>query len=336
MVSKRRCCGLRSTEPLESRNLLAGDVMVAVVDGNIVVNGDAASNHIVMTANQVSGELVIEGHPSAGEMTTINGQNGPFVIDSLDRSIRMRMGRGADVVDVPAGTFGGSLFIGTGLGVDHVRIGSEMSDVVVIAGSLGVRTGPGADFVVETGLDILGNHSIGTGFGADHVFMGLADPANSDQRVIVGGHLQVNLGRGADVLVARGVASDVAAFYAGAGDDVISLHGLRSSRLGIHTGPGDDSVDLFAVQAPAASVAMGLGNDRLSVVDSAFARFTSHLGDGNDIARFSNTSVSHAALLSGGGGRDRLVSLGGNRFGHLVIAQFESVHGLDDDGDQVV
>ena len=61
-------------ENLETRNLLAGDVMVEVDDsGNLLIRGDAESNNILIEAGE-HGQYAIIGRPDEnGVDTMVNG-----------------------------------------------------------------------------------------------------------------------------------------------------------------------------------------------------------------------------------------------------------------------
>ena len=48
-------------EALETRQLLAGDVMVGVVGGNLVVQGDELGNQVAITAGAEPGSYVVRG-----------------------------------------------------------------------------------------------------------------------------------------------------------------------------------------------------------------------------------------------------------------------------------
>ena len=112
-------------ESLEEKALLAGDVSVAIVDGELFVRGDHESNHIAIRSNAETERVTIVGLPDGdGNATTLNGQSEPIRIDGIGRDVQVRMGPGADRVDVPAGPFS-NLTIGMGRGHDRVHLGTD-------------------------------------------------------------------------------------------------------------------------------------------------------------------------------------------------------------------
>ena len=334
-------CAL-TMERLEDKNLLAGDVSVAIVNGDVHVQGDDAANHVRIVANPVDNQLVIVGLPSAdGTDTTINGQSGPVLIDGLNRALAVRTGAGNDAVDLPGGRFQ-HVNVATGPGADLVRVGrpAGADEVAAVEGmdsqpgvvmqSLNIHTGSGPDRVVENNLFVAGNHRIATDRGADLVALGGGRDATTDPvDVRVGGNLQVQLAEGDDRLSAAQVqVAGHTHFNGGLGNDGVRVVRFASpGALGITTGPGADYVALVGARVANVGVDTGYGNDHVAVIDSAFANLGVSLGDGADRMAVGDTTVAHTAIVNGGAGRDALALLGGNQAGRWRVEQVERLLG---------
>ena len=104
-----------SYQRLEQRNLLAGDVSVALQGSTLVVSGDELSNQIDVSQND-SGEVIFTGRDS----TTINGQAEFSFTESFDRTL-FELGGGDDEVVIDGFEAGRELrFIG-GNGDDRLE-----------------------------------------------------------------------------------------------------------------------------------------------------------------------------------------------------------------------
>ena len=318
-------------ETLEDRTLLAGDVMVGMMNGNVFVHGDAEANRISVVADTATGELTIRGLPSDGAETTINGQAAPFIVNDVDANIFARMGRGDDGVAVDGG-FGGGLHLATGAGNDRIRMGDRLDTT---AGRLVVHSGPGDDEIGIGGVDVAGNMAVSSGRGADNVALGTMNTAGI-AGVQVAGNLLVSLQQGDDTLAVRQTSVDgSAAVHAGFGDDNVGLGGLQiGDRLSVRTGPGSDQIRVAGTEATGLRVDAGLGDDQLAIVDSVFANIRASMGHGNDRVSIGGTTVTDTAAFSGGAGRDGIQNLGGNSVGQYRVAGFELVD-LEDDQEDI-
>lgn len=259
--SKRRRLGL---ETLEDKRLLAGDVSVTVVEGNLLVRGDEASNGVAITSGDAASEYVVVGLPVGDAATSINGTFERVVVTGVSGGIRMGLGRGDDVFNLFQANVRGYVSVATGLGNDHVNIGgpqTQVSDMnTVIQGRLLVDLGEGNDSLriggseVEQGLEAhggMGNDdvairasrlggvsSIGTGAGYDEVtvggthaeFLRVQTGDDADQVALVDSAFSgvgVNLGQGSDELVLAGVRAETGYFQGGPGHDALRLNGLN-------------------------------------------------------------------------------------------------------------
>src|SRR3990170_3444629 len=86
-------------ELLEQRQLLAGDVLVNVVDGILMVRGDALDNKIMIAAGAEAGDFVVTGLD--GTTVHEDGQTpGAEVTVTGVHSAKVGLGAGNDLVAV--------------------------------------------------------------------------------------------------------------------------------------------------------------------------------------------------------------------------------------------
>src|SRR5687767_8356137 len=86
-------------EALERRCMLAGNVTVSVVDGDLMVRGDREPNAIVI-AQATDGTYTVAGAvDDDGLPTTVNG-GASGVFTRMDDDLRIRMGRGDDRMEI--------------------------------------------------------------------------------------------------------------------------------------------------------------------------------------------------------------------------------------------
>src|SRR5262245_43598107 len=104
-----------AVERLEERRLLAGNVTASVVNGNLVVSGDSASNDVVIA--QTPSGIVVLGQPG----TTING-GASFTAVGVTGDVRVTLGGGNDTLQA-AVAVPRDLTIDLGSGDDAVTFG---------------------------------------------------------------------------------------------------------------------------------------------------------------------------------------------------------------------
>ncbi|MDB5318938.1 MAG: hypothetical protein JWN40_569 [Phycisphaerales bacterium] len=116
-MSRKRL--LAAVEWLESRTLLAGNVTVSVVGGDLVVTGDAARNRFVVDARGLAaGEVRVR---AADDSTTINGEF-EAVLGGVTKSFRIDTGPGADMLNVQDLAVAGDLRINGGRAGDTLSL----------------------------------------------------------------------------------------------------------------------------------------------------------------------------------------------------------------------
>ena len=83
-------------EAMEERRMMAGDVAVDIIDGELKIDGDAAGNAVQVSQLQ-NGDLEIRGLSKDGGLTRINGNFNPFTIPAEHvQSMDINMGDGDD------------------------------------------------------------------------------------------------------------------------------------------------------------------------------------------------------------------------------------------------
>lgn len=339
-------------ESLERKHMLAGNVLVSLVGGNLIIEGDEAGNQIAISSGEAPGSYVIQGLDGTVVSRANAAPGDPpapesgLVVERVRGNVRVGLGEGDDTVIVHDARFHHNLTIGTGAGEDEVRIGAaaDASPGEVLAGEdanvavrglLTVSTGEDADTVTVADASIGGVLSILTDGGDDTVNLG-AEAAASVAASSVGAgdaatlhaRLGVNvlLGEGMDQLVARDVATrGVMSIGGGGGADTIGVHDTRAAVLGIRGGDGDgsDNVALSGLRVHHAAIGLGDGADSLSIVDSAFTSLAVALGAGNDSLSIRTVQATHALLGGGEGDGDELSDAGDNTFRRVVISGFE-------------
>lgn len=239
-------------ENLENRNLMAGDVTVNVLGGNLVIVGDDAANGIELTSTAEAGQLIVSGLDAADEATTINGEDAPLVVDGVNRGVIIRMGQGDDLLRFPQLNVRGTVNVRMGAGDDVVRIGDVEADAAV----------------VEIGRAL--NVSLGTGNDR-------ATVANTRARWI-----RASGGAGDDTIRTRDSASRSLSLNGGTGDDELRVNGARTRHLRLRGGGGDDHVGIVDSNARSITAVLGTGDDQLGIQDTEAARIRAHGAAGTD------------------------------------------------------
>lgn len=336
-------------ELLEQKQMLAGDVLVSILNGRLLVEGDAAANQIAITAGATDGSVNIQGlngtnirlgsAPSTDPPAPASG----LVVEGVKGDVRVNLGEGDDSVAVHDVTLRRDLIINTGAGADTVNVGmtggatatsEDASANVNVRGSLLIRTGSENDTVNVGSANIRGVLGIATDGGDDAVNVGLeigdetAGASNQDEPVSLHARagIDIALGDGTDsatIIDVRARAQVVVG--GGAGVDAISLEDLTTGFLGIRGGEGDgaDQVTLTGVKAFVGSIELGGGADVASITDSAFNSLAVALGSGNDKLSIQTVKATYALLGGGAGTGDELADAGNNTIAHRVVAGFE-------------
>ena len=147
-------------DTLESRIALAGDVAASIVGGDLIIQGDDASNLIRIDTTRLEvGQVRITADPDG----TVNGESAPVVLTGWTGDARMWLGDGSDRVVLDRVRAPGHVEILTGLHDDEVVV-----DRSKIHFSLLVQTGSGHDNLHIVDTHVRGRSWMRT-FGGDDV-----------------------------------------------------------------------------------------------------------------------------------------------------------------------
>ena len=330
-----------TVESLESRAMLAGNVGVSVVNGNLVVQGDEFSNGVTIQSRG-SGTYRIVTFLFEGEPTRINGSSdNDQLFFGATADVNVTMAGGNDRVRLvglnsPA-LIGRNLNVNCGAGDDQleaaVRVGQSQGGYVIVRNAsmnLGDSVVPKNLVVSGDSLD-LSNVVV----GGDVTVTGRAIDDSIIMRTLRARNLYLDSGAGVDQvkLIARSqIAGDVR-ILTGEGDDRVQIGSLSAANLTIDLGPFAPSTSI----AETASVSIyGQSNIEHDVritgseerddmtIDGLHAgdAFFAWLGDGNDRLAISNSS-SPKATLRGGNGFDKLILGEGNSIDEIDQTGFE-------------
>ncbi len=246
------------TEVLESRTMMAGDVAVHIVNGNLIVEGDVEGNRIAIASGPTPGSFVVGGLPSDnGDVTTVNGhtERVPFV--GIRGNILVGMGGGNDVVNVPNLLAPANVSIRLGGGHDRVHLGvppadgtDPMTPTVRARGAIEIALGEGND-----GASLI---------GVEAQFVAVVGGEDAD-------HIGLN-----GVHAVRGISVN-----GGQGDDQLDLHRLRTGLLEVAGEAGNDHVRVTTADVRLLAIGMGAGDDSLAIGDSR-AMFVALIGGEGD------------------------------------------------------
>ncbi len=319
-------------ESLESRRLLAGDVSnvsVEVVDGNLVIRGDQASNQIeVYQVGDGTAAYVIRGLVGEdGVQTTVNGAE-RIAVDGVTGDVLASMNRGDDVIYIHDADLPGALKIRTGAGNDTVLIGGLPRDGTPIPGPLPrdvIDAVFFADQVREVdvapvdptdpvpidpvpidpvsilpiaNVTIAGSASISTSLGQDRIGMGSVEVMRN---------LSISTGRQDDFLQLGlnelpGPTDGERPSVIGDGPTISLPLNVRGN-LNLSTGRGADSAWLESVQVGRDMRAvLGAGDDVLSFDWGRIGgRLGVYGGSGDDLIGIAHLAADQIAIRTGRG-----------------------------------
>ncbi len=231
-------------EALESRTMLAGNVLANVVGETLFLRGD----HL---ANQVTVSSVTEGESTTfvvtGVNTKINGATDEVRLAATNLVVDLKNGDNSFVLGFPTpeapeapapGISGiqGNVTLKTGSGRDRVTLQN-----LDIEGSLALSSGSRADTVLIRSVDLGGNATLSTGTGDDRVEI-------TDLNLV--GNFALDMGQGKDRATIFGDADHL---------------GLVASAVALRTGSGNDQVNMDHVKATDFVLDLGQGNDTLAL-----------------------------------------------------------------------
>ena len=239
-------------EPLEARQLLAGNILIETSDGNLVITGDALPNSITITQTGL-GQFAVTGND--GEQFRTPGgnfQKSPVTVANVRGGLLVSLGSGDDSVNIqgissscPIGEF---LTVMTGPGQDRVEIRKAQTG--------DPRYPPQIKIPVELKRQraAIGEAAFwnATATGSLTIDTGAGDKASDGDTVTI------------HSVTIQGPTM----IETGAGDDQISLDDFRGRQAGVYTSSGADHVAI-ALKAVVSvdSLTMNLGDqdDRVEI-----------------------------------------------------------------------
>jgi hypothetical protein len=306
-----------SFQTLESRDLMAGNVMARMSNGSLTLTGDNNSNSVVI--EQVgANQFRVEGFDNTAIISPTN-TNTFHVTGNISM------------------LFQGNQF-------NELRIGSSNNpnSAVSLPGSLNVALGNGGGALSTGFLSIAGNLTVQGGAGQHNIDMEYSSVGRStfnggknDCNINLGGgqnfinlyytpverDLLVNdTGTGAVVTVEGGNVGRNATVTTGSGKDVVCFDECYlSGQLKIQTGAGND--DVF-IGEPVQEATLPTDNFGFSPVHAD--SFYIDLGAGNDRLKMDGGGARQATLIGGTGVLDYLLSDYNNpQFNGVSISGFE-------------
>jgi len=321
-------------ERLESRHLMAGDVVAYVSNHGLVIWGDDADNGVVLTYDSTTQKYGVAGSDAGGAPTTVNGQDtstGPVTFAGVTH-VYIGLNGGDDQLQVGSAQAVDFLLrqwmsIDMGEGNDKVVLGSAGNAAVGaapaaavnvrIGTSLNVNLGAGNDEVDLANADVGLNLNVFAGDGDDKVEFateftptGATTPQFFPVRVHGGSTL--SLGGGADELkMNHFVVLGSLTILDGAGAANISLtNGDVSKTLTINTGDDADVVVVDNVRSKQLSINTNGGSDNVTIHGGTFTGLYVKLGAARDSLTILNTKTSLVTSLDGGAGGSAFVNTG--------------------------
>jgi hypothetical protein len=246
--------------------MMAGNVTVAVSNGELLITGNNLNNRIEIT--EVAGSdnsyrtFRVEGKPFDGAFdsnylpvagsspTTINGGSSAVQMFISTDKVRVLMNAGYDAVSFKgtsshqATTAGLAIFGGAGrdsVDVEYMRLVGNNTTLTVNTGADSEANNERVDlrYIGPTtgAVNATQNLSVITGGGADRFY---AD------HVRLGGNTNVNLGSGGDILTAYALTLGAVTVNAGStGErDVVNVGGLGATSATVTLGGGNDLLNI--------------------------------------------------------------------------------------------
>lgn len=304
-------------ESLEQKQLLAADLSVAVIGGDLVITGDAEPNSFILSSGDVLNEQFRIENRIFGD--TINGQFDELFISGVTGNVIINTGGADDVVrifgDGPGPlAFPGDLRINLGDGEDqlflgHAQFNFDFQLPLAIGDDLIIEGGAGDDSFELTALQVTDDFNIidTQGSNALNMLPGFFF-AFDDESTTVGDDFTVIMGSGNDEIgIDQAVVGDNLFVVANGGDDAVfvvnsEVHGSTFVNLG--SGSNEMQAELLDAGHALTVVGTGTNNIFLNEVTSSslIAIVTTN---GNDVVNIFNSSTG-LAFISTGGGADEL------------------------------
>ncbi|MDG2131818.1 MAG: thioredoxin domain-containing protein [Fuerstiella sp.] len=269
-----------AAECLETRTLLAGNVLAAVSSGgDLVLTGDDQSNSVDLVV--VNGDLVVRGRDD----TTVNGAHTAFVASAASSTVTddlfVQLGQGNDVLFIEGIMIAGRATVASQGGNDSIGFEST-----TVGTDLIIRTSNGADTVNVDGVTVNRDLRIRTGRHNDTVRIAGTSIAD-DLSIVTGRH------NDAVVLDMVTVGDDAAVTTGHGADDTVMMSSTVGDRLRTRTRIGNDFVMIDATTVSGRARIHTQGHDDLVVIENAsqFSHLRLNTGAGRDGAEVESSTV---------------------------------------------
>jgi hypothetical protein len=315
-----------SIERLETRELFAGDVSVAMQGQMLAIAGDADANGVVLTYNSAAQSYRVSGALQGSGQTTINGLDAATSAAGVEfsgvKQIYVGLGAGDDDFQVGSPTAVDTviqkwLTIDMGDGDDNVVLGASgnapsgaapIARSLTVGTSVNVNLGAGNDHLSIANATAGFALSINAGDGDDHVdFDTEFTPSGATTPtifpVVVRGNASISLGGGADELTMKNVSIQGSLrILDGAGAADLTLANVNvKKRIDINTGNDADEISLQSVRAKQLAMNTNGGIDDVQISNGKFTTLNLKLGTGRDHLAVDHTKSSFVSHIDGEG-----------------------------------
>ena len=329
-----------AVEPLQPRELLAGDVTASVTEGDLVISGDHAANGVIVSRIDDT-TYAVKGTTHGGADTRINGvPNGKIVLSGVTDDVRADLWAGNDSISLHGRDADRPLrapddvIIYTQSGDDEIKMFH-----VAAGDNIVVNSGSGNDQFIAVSVTTR-NHLFVAEAGTPH-YAGDSNFVNIYGDSRIGGQLNVKLNRGNDAVKVSDTYADTIWVEARDGDDSILVRDLATrSSIFIDPGNGSDRTTVEYADVGGSLVVredIGLrsandddqvtisrsvvddylwitgnrGSEKVRISSTTADKVYAALGDGDDFLSIKYTTIKSGWTLDGGLGHDRL-----NRYGN--------------------
>lgn len=302
-----------SMQALESRNLLAGNIIGNLIGTTLALGGDAADNQLHVT-EVAPNQIQVTGLTG----TSINGAPSVLFAGQLIENVIIRTSSGDDTAVVEnlslSDTPNGNLLFFMSDGNDVVRMKN-----VTTTNSIRVHSGRQNDIVQGKSISTQGTLLVETDLGDDTVALYRAKARNIEVDLQQGNdHFSLYLGKSDNnISIDTGTENDTTRlayvqagndinFVSGDGNDHFGSYVLRAGNdVNVATGDGFDNVHMNRTRANHdVNVFTGQESDRVHMNRTkASNHIVVDLGDGNDLAIITNAKA-HDLYFAAAGGND--------------------------------
>jgi hypothetical protein len=306
-------------EMLEDKRPLAANLLVEVVDGDLVITGDAGDNRIEIQSAFPDGEQYELVNLGSELDDTINGM--PFDMDhyfsGVTGNVIINLGDGDDWV-VIEGTNGvdilempGDLRIDMGAGDDLLALG--LSNGALDGGTTGFEARP---------LSVAGDLVIEGGAGADKTWISSTLVGDDFRYTDTQGNASLRFLH-TSVDPSSSFASEIGDDFSvttGGGNDIIDVQEMTvGGDLMMSAAGGDDTVGLNLVEVGgSALVSLGGGHNEGQFQDSNLGSSFTALGSGSNAIFIAAVTTSNSVMVVTSNGND-LILLGGVQTGTALV-----------------